>query len=148
MTSAHLIHASDIEAMEETEFVHPLNPNAVRMTKTLGTLSGLKNLGVHLVRVEPGKDTTEYHVHQDEDEFVYILSGTGVAEIGGETISVGKGDFLGFAAGGSPHTMHNPGPDDLVYLMAGEHRQEDTVDYPRKRIRLLKSGTNRDYIDL
>lgn len=148
MTARGLICASDIEAMDETEFVHPLNPNAVRMTKTLGAPAGLENLGVHIVRVEPGKDTTEYHVHHAEDEFVYILSGNGVVEIGGDSQSVGPGDFIGYPAGGEAHTMHNPGPQDLVYLVAGERRAQDVVDYPRKGKRLIKSGKEREYRDL
>lgn len=148
MTQTGLIRAQDIGAMEETPYVHPLNANAVRMTKTLGAPAGLQNLGVHLVRVEPEKETTEYHVHQNEDEFVYILSGQGIAEVGGESFMVGVGDFLGFPAGGEPHTMRNPGPEDLVYLVAGERRQDDVVDYPRKGKRLFKSANSRKYEDL
>ena len=148
MAEKCLVSARDIDVMAETEFVHPLNGNAVRKTRTLGDLAGLKNLGVHLVRVEPGHETTEFHFHHAEDEFVYILSGRGLAEIDGEHIEVGPGDFIGFPAGGPPHDMRNPGPEDLIYLMVGERHFGDVVDYPRKGKRLLKAGGHRKIIDL
>ncbi|WP_290889892.1 hypothetical protein [Fischerella sp.] len=41
--------------MPETLNIHPLNSPAVRNTKSLSDAVGMKNIGVHLVRVEPGK---------------------------------------------------------------------------------------------
>ena len=148
MTARHHVPADAIAGLTETSFIHPLNANAVRHTRTLGDLSGLRNLGVHLVRVEPGHATTEYHLHLAEEEFLYILSGRGTAEIDGREIPVGPGDFLGFPAGGPAHVMRNDGPGDLVYLMAGERRAADVVDYPRKKKRLLKALGNRQMTDL
>ena len=40
--------------------------NAVRINKSLGDLVGLKNIGFHIIYVESGKDTTEYHKHYYE----------------------------------------------------------------------------------
>ena len=148
MTERCLVSARDIETLEEKEFVHPLNGNAVRLTRTLGDLAGLRNLGIHMVRVKPGFETTEYHFHHAEEEFVYILSGRGIAEIGSGEVEVGPGDLMAFPAGGQAHAMRNPGPEDLVYLMAGERRYGDVVDYPRKAKRLLKAGGNRKIVDL
>ncbi|WP_026731512.1 hypothetical protein [Fischerella sp. PCC 9605] len=51
----HLLRVSEIEAMPETVNIHPLNSQAVRNTKSLSDAVGMKNIGVHLVRVEPGK---------------------------------------------------------------------------------------------
>jgi oxalate decarboxylase/phosphoglucose isomerase-like protein (cupin superfamily) len=36
---------------------------------------------VHLVSIRPGDDTTEYHRHIYEEEWLYILSGKGEAVI-------------------------------------------------------------------
>lgn len=145
--NAHHI-AAEIAAIQEEAVVHPLNANAVRHTRRLGNLAGLQNLGVHLIRVEPGFETTEYHTHQMEEEFLYVLSGRGTATIDGKETVVGPGDFLGFAAGGPAHIMRNDGPEDLVYLMAGERRTMDVVDYPRVGKRLLKQDGGREYVDL
>lgn len=148
MSAQHHLSADAISSLPERSVIHPLNDNAVRHTRTLSEIAGLSNLGVHLVRVEPGRATTEYHAHQAEEEFLYVLSGHGVAEIGDRETLVGPGDFLGFPAGGPAHVMRNDGPEDLVYLMAGERRAADVVDYPRKGKRLLKALGHRQMTDL
>lgn len=148
MSTRHHLPAAAIADLAEVSFVHPLDANAIRHTRTLSETAGLRNLGVHLVRIEPGCATTEYHFHQAEEEFLYVLSGHGVAEIDGRETTVGPGDFLGFPAGGPAHAMRNEGPEDLVYLMAGQRLAADVVDYPRKGKRLLKALGYRQMIDL
>ena len=148
MTKRYHLSADAITGLTETSFVHPLNANAVRHTRTLSEIAGLQNLGVHLVRVEPGHATTEYHRHLAEEEFLFVLSGRGTAAIDDREIPVGPGDFLGFPAGGPAHAMRNDGPEDLVYLMAGERRAADVVDYPRQAKRLIKALGERQMIDL
>ena len=49
----------------------------------LSRLTGLKHSGVNLARIAPGKESFVYHSHQREEEWLYILSGTGTAEIDG-----------------------------------------------------------------
>ena len=148
MSTRHHLPAAAIADLAEVSFVHPLDANAVRHTRTLSESAGLRNLGVHLVRVEPGRTTTEYHFHQAEEEFLYVLAGHGFAEIDGRETAVGPGDFLGFPAGGPAHAMRNEGPGDLVYLMAGQRLPGDVVDYPRKGKRLLKALGHRQMVDL
>lgn len=146
-TVFHILKAHDIEAMQETVRVHRLNVQAVRNTKSLSNLLGMTHLGIHLVRVEPGKETTEFHFHHQEEEFMYIISGRGVAEIGDEKMEVGPGDFLGFSAPSLPHMMTNPFDEDLVYLMGGERRNFDICDYPRLKKRLFKVEGKRQLVD-
>ncbi len=143
----HLLKAHDIKAMQETAKVHTLNPEAVRNTKSLSDLLGMTHLGIHLVRVEPGKETTEFHFHHQEEEFMYIISGRGMAEIGDEQVAVGPGDFLGFSAPSLPHAMRNPFDEDLVYLMGGERRSFDVCDYPRLKKRLFRVEGKRQLVD-
>lgn len=108
-----LLKAEEIAALLERAHVHQFNPNAIRHTKSLGDLVGLTQFGIHLVRVEPGHDTTQYHVHHNTEELIYILAGKGIAEIGNEKIEVGLGDFMGFVAGHLAHSMSNPFDKDL-----------------------------------
>ncbi len=144
----HYLKVSDIEAMSETVKVHPLNSVAVRHTKSLSDAVGMTKLGVHLVRVEPGKETTQFHFHHQEEEFIYIISGRGIAEIGEEQFEVQAGDFLGFTAPSLPHALKNPFPEDLVYLMGGERSNFDVCDYPRLKKRLFRFNGDRQLIDL
>lgn len=152
MTSPHLPHplltASAIAALGEDTFVHPLNPRAIRHGKSLGDETGLHHLGIHLVRVEPGHDSTQYHVHQGEEEFIYIISGRGVAELGEDTVEVGPGDFMGFVPGGLAHGLSNPFTDDLVYLVGGMRLDFDICDYPQVNTRLYRRGLQRQYVEL
>lgn len=110
----HLLKAKEIAAMPEVAKVHPLNSQAVRHTKSLGDALGMTQLGIHLVRVEPGQETTQFHFHHQEEEFLYIISGRGVAEIGKAEVEVAAGDFMGFTAPSLPHCLKNPFTEDLV----------------------------------
>lgn len=138
-----LISAKDIAAMPESVNVHRLNANAIRHSRSLGDAVGMTTIGVHLVRVEPGNGTTEFHFHHQDEEWVYILSGRGIAEIGDQQFEVGAGDFMGFVMNSLPHAMHNPFDTDLVYLMGGARCQLDVCDYPRQgKRRYRENGVN------
>jgi uncharacterized cupin superfamily protein len=143
----HLLQANDIKAMPEIVKVHGLNPTAVRHTKSLSDAVGMTQMGIHLVRVEPGKETTQFHFHHQEEEFIYIISGRGIAEIGESEFLVEAGDFMGFTAPSLPHCMKNPFEVDLVYLMGGERRNFDICDYPRLKKRLFRVNGERKLVD-
>jgi uncharacterized cupin superfamily protein len=141
-----LLSAEAITALPEHARQHAFNPNGVRHTKSLGDACGLKQIGVHLVRLEPGRESTEYHSHAHDEEWIYILSGRGTAEIGGRKSEVKAGDFMGFVAASEPHTMANPFKEDLVYLVGGTRHAYDVVDYPRRGIRSYKYDGKRDNV--
>ena len=139
-----LISREAIAALAERTHRHAFNPNGVRRTRALSDACGMQQLGVHLVRLEPGRESTEYHTHSHDEEWIYVLSGHGSAEIGGVKSSVEAGAFMGFVAGSLPHTLINEGTDDLVYLVGGTRQAYDVVDYPRRGIRSYKYGGKRD----
>jgi uncharacterized cupin superfamily protein len=141
-----LLKASVIESMQEIRRVHRLNPRAVRNGKSLGDAVGMTDMGIHLVRIKSGDETTEFHTHYCEEEFLFILSGRGVAEIGKRKLKVGAGDFMGFTAGSLPHAMSNPHKEDLVYLMGGTRRPIDVSDYPRVGIRAYRFAGKRNTV--
>lgn len=143
-----LLPAAAIRRMREDKFVHFLNPGAVRYTRSLGDACGLETIGVHLVRLKPGDDSTEYHFHHQDEEWVYVLSGRGVAEIGGKKYKIGAGDFMGFIAGSKPHAMRNPFKTDLVYLVGGNRGPTDVCDYPRIGKRRYRMNGDNAYVDM
>lgn len=143
-----LLTADEIAAMPERKFVHALNPGAIRYTKSLGDATGLETLGVHLVRVKQGDDSTVYHFHRQDEEWVYILSGRGIAEIGERKVEVGPGDFMGFVTDSEPHLMRNPHPEDLVYLVGGNRVPLDVCDYPRIGKRRYRVNGENEYVDI
>ncbi len=147
----HLLRASEIQAKSGTSS-HPWNEKSSIHGCMLARVAGLKRTGVTLARVAPGKESGLYHRHHYEEEWLYILSGRGVAEIDGEELEVGPGDFMGFPTPSVAHTMHNPFGEDLVYLMGGENLDHEVCDFPKlgKRMVRFASGTDRhaDVYDL
>ena len=141
-----LLSAEAIAAMVEHRRQHAFNPNGIRMTRSLGDACGLTQLGIHLVRLEPGHESTEYHSHSADEEWIYILSGRAIADIGGSRREVKAGDFMGFVAGSAPHTMKNESAADVVYLVGGTRHGYDVVDYPRRGIRSYKYAGKRDNV--
>ena len=141
-----LLTAAAIKKMRVTRRVHVLNKRAVRLGKSLGDAVGMTDMGIHLVHVPPGAESTEYHTHYCDEEFVYILSGRGVAEIGGRKVKVGAGDFMGFPKKAPPHGMYNPYKEDLVYLMGGTRKAIDISEYPRSRERAYKFDGKRHFV--
>lgn len=139
-----LLTAEAIAALPERTHDHAFNPNGSRRTKSLGDACGMTQLGVHLVRVLPGRESTEYHTHHHDEEWIYILAGRGTADIGERKCAVKTGDFMGFAAGSLPHTLLNDGGEDLVYLVGGTRHLWDVVDYARRGIRSFKYPGKRD----
>jgi len=139
--------AREISERPEVRRQHQFNDNAVRMTRELSGPAGLERIGVHLVRIESGRDSTQFHYHDADEEFIYILSGRGIAEIGGDRFEVGPGDFMGFTAPSPAHNLHNPFAEDLVYLVGGERNPNDVVHYPRIRRTMIKGPGPRRWVD-
>ena len=132
----------------EAKFSHPWNPNSELYGTRLSSLVGLSRVGVSRVRVPPGKESFVYHSHHREEEWIYVLSGRGVAEVGEEELEVGAGDFLGFAAPQVAHHMRNPHDEDLVYLMGGEALDVDIADFPRLGKRMVRRGMDVEIYDV
>lgn len=143
-----LVTRTQIKDMPEKIFEHRFNSNAVRHTKSLSDYVGMTHLGLHIVRLESGKESTQFHFHHQEEEFLYIISGKGIAEIDDDELEVTAGDFLGFTAPSLPHSMKNPFEEDLVYLMGGERKDIEIVDYPRIRKRLHRISGLRNVVDM
>ena len=143
-----LIKAKEIEEMNGEKRTHFLNPNAVRINKSLGDIVGLKNLGIHMIYVESGKDTTEYHKHYYEEECIYALEGKGELIIENELYLFEKGDFVGFPANTAAHSLKNIGKDTLICLVIGQRLEQDVGDYPNKGKRIYRNSGAWDIVDL
>ncbi len=142
-----LLKAADIEAMPGERKVHFLNPNAVRINKSLGDAVGLSHIGVHIIHVEPGHDTTEYHKHLYEEECVYVLSGQGKLLIEGETHLFEKGDFVGFPRNTAAHAITNDSDETLICLVMGQRLEQDVADYPHQQKRLYRNSGEWNLVD-
>ncbi len=92
---------------------------------------GLTQFGVALERLHPGRQSSQPHWEQHEDEFLYMLEGElTVVENGVETV-IHPGDACCWKAGDPvAHTLKNHGDSPAVYLIAGSRRPENISHYP------------------
>lgn len=142
----YLLRAADIAARSQT-FSHPWNPASEMTGYQLAKSTGLKRTGVNLARIPPGRESFVYHAHWQEEEWIYILSGRGIARIDDTDYEVGPGDFMAFPTPGVAHHLRNPFDGELVYLMGGEHRDVDVVDFPDHGKRMFRHPKGVEIVD-
>lgn len=105
--------------------------NQLRWNRRLGDHAGLRNFGVNLVRIAPGGQSSCRHAHTQQDEFIYVLSGTVVLETNAGEEVLTAGMCAGFAAGtGNAHRFVNRSGIDVMLLVAGDRTGGDEVSYP------------------
>jgi uncharacterized cupin superfamily protein len=144
--SLNLVRAADIAAHAQ-EFSHPWNPASLMRGTQLGRSVGLKRTGVNFMRVPPGKESYVYHSHRYEEEWMYVLEGSGSALIDGQEFAIAAGDFLGFPTPSVAHLLRNTGAQDLVYLAGGENREFEIAEFPLLGKRLVRMGQQVDVYD-
>ena len=142
-----LIKAVEINRLNEIEFHHPLNPNSEIYLRPLGNNVGFKRIAVSLARVPPGKESFIDHAHHNEEEWLYILSGRAIAEIGEEEYEVEAGDFMGFGLPQQSHHLRNPFSEELIYLVGGEKVNFDVGVFPRHGKRAIRDGEKAYIVD-
>ena len=125
----------DIESMEWTggcSYPPLLDEIAKgRFRKRLGDVVGLDQFGVNLTKLEPGSGSALRHWHEEQDEFVYIVSGEVVlVEDEGEFI-LKPGDAAAFKANvPNGHHLVNRSGADAVYLEIGTRSPQERGHYP------------------
>ena len=155
----YIVTKEEIDIMDGTSKVHFLNDNAKRTNKSLGDLTGLQNIGFHIIEVLPGYESTELHKHYNEEECIYILQGEAIATIGynddndeedddnssneepaATTFHVKAGDFIGYRANGLPHSLWNCSQTTtLKCIVVGQRLDNDVADYPALNLRLYRN---------
>ncbi len=134
----YLITKEEIEQYQGIEKTHFLNDNAKRLNKSLGDLTGLTGFGFHLIEIQPGHQSTEFHKHYHEDECVFILEGSGEAQIGEQSYAIKAGDFIGYRAGGEAHLLINNSKCVLKCIVVGQRLAFDIGDYPKLNKRIYR----------
>lgn len=96
------------------------------------SILGLKRIGAGIDIIPPGRRSGWPHAHEEEEEFVYILTGTPDLWIDGHIYPLKPGDAAGFPAGtGIAHTFINNSDTDVLYVVLGEREKYLTrITYP------------------
>ena len=102
-----------------------------RVKRPLDDLFGLSNLGVNITTLPPGTISALRHAHTQQDEFVYVVSGSLVLHTDEGRTELSAGMCTGFKAGsGNAHQLRNESTMDAVYLEVGDRTPGDKVSYP------------------
>jgi uncharacterized cupin superfamily protein len=91
-----------------------------RWYRRLGPASGLSEFGVSHVTLKPGAWSSQRHWHDDEDEFLVMVSGEAVlAEDEGDVL-LRAGDCAAFPKGvrNGPH-LRNDSESDCTFVVVG-----------------------------
>ncbi|MDZ4375023.1 MAG: cupin domain-containing protein [Phenylobacterium sp.] len=126
----------DIESVDLSSgcsYPHPFKAICLGPTwRKLGDAAGLTDFGVNLVRLPPGKWSSQRHWHTAEDEFVLVLEGEVIlVEDDGDHV-LRAGECAGWKAGvANGHHLQNRSDRDAVYLEVGSRKPDtDACDYP------------------
>lgn len=93
---------------------------AGRWVRRLGPASGLADFGISHVVLKPGAGSSHRHWHEDEDEFVILLSGEAVLVEDGARTPMRAGDMAAFPKGEpNGHHLVNEAQEDCVFLAVG-----------------------------
>ncbi|WP_246714974.1 cupin domain-containing protein [Aestuariivirga litoralis] len=103
------------------------------MAKTkniLGDVFGLSQFGVNLVSLPPGTWSSQRHWHENEEEFIYVLSGElTLATDDGEHL-LKPGMCAGFKTGpDSGHCLKNLSDAPAQYLEMGTRKNDEVAWY-------------------
>ncbi|ACG73630.1 Cupin 2 conserved barrel domain protein [Anaeromyxobacter sp. K] len=128
---------------EARPYSHPQNARSEVRLQWLSR-PALRRISAGIAAVPAGRESFVRHVHRHDEEWMYVLSGRGVALLGDREEPIGPGDFLGFPPGGEPHNVRAAPDAELVYLQGGDAWSRETieiVDMPELGLRKTFVGT-------
>lgn len=92
------------------ESIRPQRYPGGAMLLRVGAQDSAGALSVYEAQLPPGVPGPPLHVHDDEDEAIYVLSGTVLVQLGDDRHEVGPGSFA-WLPRGVPHTFANVGDE-------------------------------------
>jgi uncharacterized cupin superfamily protein len=101
----------------------------------LGQAAGCVTVGVRRIQLSPGGWSTPAHEHGRSEEIFYVLSGSGVSWLGGETAEIRAGDAILYRPRTGPHTVQ--AHDELDLLAFGTRDFDESLRLPRLGMSLV-----------
>ena len=99
----------------------------------VGDLGGLTQFGVNKTILPTNSATAMRHWHEEEDEFVFIISGSAILVDKDGEHEMNAGDCATFKAGdNNGHAIVNKSHKDVILLEIGTRAQKDIVHYTNK----------------
>lgn len=131
---ARIGRLKDAPATVATPIRDPLRPEwFIGLTeRRMAIPLGISQFGVNAITLAPGAYSALRHWHEQEDEFVFVLSGELVLIDDDGEHRLAAGDFAAFPAGEpNAHHLANRSPEPATFLNIGtRHRGRETCHYP------------------
>jgi uncharacterized cupin superfamily protein len=100
-------------------------------TLRLSDAGGLSQYGAYVQTMHPGARSSNSHWHENEDEFLYVLSGEVTVMEGAEAQVLHAGDSACWPAGvPTAHYLFNQSSQPCSYLIVGSRARQDVCHYP------------------
>jgi uncharacterized cupin superfamily protein len=115
------INLDAIEATNTTGYPAPFHREVQgRWYRRLGPASGLTDFGVSQVTLKPGAWSSQRHWHDNEDEFLVMVSGEAVLVEDDGRVVLRPGDCAAFPKGDTNgHHLCNESEEDCVFVVVG-----------------------------
>jgi uncharacterized cupin superfamily protein len=126
-----IVNWTEIEKLDQEHY--PGDDELLGIEASFGWHFGLTKLGIHHLRLPPGRRTSYPHAESAEEEFVYVIEGAPDVWLDGVLHRLKPGDAVGFPAGtGICHTFLNNTDGEVRLLVVGEKsKPENRIYYPR-----------------
>ena len=118
-----VVRVDAVPAEERPRFLR--GEGVASRVRRIGDAAGLRQMGVSIRTADPGRYASNRHFHEVEEEWAYVLSGTGTARLGPHAIAVRAGHFVGYPPGPRAHDFLATGSEPLVLLEGGERRPDE-----------------------
>ena len=101
------------------------------LRQRVGLVIGSKKLGYSIFTVPPEKAAFPFHLHNSNEEMIYILEGKGTLRLGTDVIPVSSGTFIALPPGPDhPHQLINTSTENLRYLVVSTMEYPEIAEYP------------------
>jgi uncharacterized cupin superfamily protein len=127
MSFPAVINRADVDEVQVSE------GDIAFQRRRLGAAAGCRRIGASVYVVPAGARQMPVHVHGDEEEIFYVLSGGGLGFEKGEAYPVSGGDAVVHRPGAWPHTFL-AGEEGLELLAFGSGSDTSITFLPRARV--------------
>jgi len=117
-----------------------------RSRKRLARAAGLTHFGVNVCTLKPGAASSQRHWHENEDEFVYVLSGEVVLREDSGEIVLKPGDAAAWKAGvANGHCLINRSSRDAVFIEVGTRAPAERAHYSEIDMMVVRDAKGAHY---
>ncbi|KEQ17592.1 cupin domain-containing protein [Endozoicomonas numazuensis] len=129
---------ANIEEIEWDEWQH--GEQYGNRSKNLGKAAGSRSLGMRMIELSPGKQSSPLLFHTEDEEHIFLVEGEVTLLEGDEQSHLIAGDYVCFLPGeGIGHALLNHSETVCRFLVMSQNSQSDIVVYPEHNRMLVKA---------